>query len=67
MAANLHATTHYPVLLTIGRLIQLLAHVVGAVGLVFDSQVGKIGTVSPTARHCCDVSSELYCVVPEMS
>ena len=27
----------------------------------FDSWTGQIGTVSPTARHRCDVSSELCC------
>ena len=38
-------------------LAQLLnAQVIGAEGLGFDSRDGQIGTVSPTARHCCDVS-----------
>ena len=38
-------------------LAQLLsAQVIGAEGLGFDSQDSQIGTVSPTARHCCDVS-----------
>ena len=32
---------------------------IGAGGLGFDSRAGQIGTVSPTARHRCDVSSEL--------
>ena len=27
----------------------------------FDSRAGQIGTISPTARHRCDVSSELRC------
>ena len=41
-------------------LVQLLnAHAIGEDGLGFKSQVGQIGTVSPTARHRCDVSSEL--------
>ena len=43
----------------IGRLGQCQAHAVGAVGLVFDSRDDQIGTMSPTARHRCDVSSEL--------
>ena len=30
-------------------------------GLGFDSRTGQIGTVSPTTRHRCDVSSELCC------
>ena len=33
----------------------------GAVGLAFDSQACQIGSVSPTTRHRCDVSSELCC------
>ena len=37
------------------------AYAIGAGGLGFDSQAGKIVTVSPTARHRCDVSSELCC------
>ena len=41
-------------------LAQLLsAHALGAEGLEFQSRVGQIGTVSPTARHRCDVPSEL--------
>ena len=28
-------------------------------GLGFDSRASQIGTVSPTAHHWCDVSSEL--------
>ena len=41
-------------------LVQLLsAHAIGAEGLGFKSRVGEIGTVSPTARHRCDVSSDL--------
>ena len=41
-------------------LAQLLsAHAIGAEGLGFESQAGQIGTASPTARHRCDVSSEL--------
>ena len=43
-------------------LAQLLsAHVIGAGGLGFDSQADQIDTKSPTARHRCDVSSELCC------
>ena len=34
-------------------------HAIGAGGLGFDSRAGQIDTVSPTARHRCDVSSEL--------
>ena len=34
---------------------------IGAEGLTFDSRVGQIDTVSPTARHRCDISSELCC------
>ena len=34
-------------------------HAIGAGGLRFDSRAGQISTVSPTARHRCDVSSEL--------
>ena len=38
-------------------LAQLLSsQVVGAESLGFDSRDGQIGTVSPTARHRCDVS-----------
>ena len=37
------------------------SHAIGAVGLGFDSRVGQIGTVSPTARHRGDVFSELCC------
>ena len=33
----------------------------GAVSLGFNSRLVKSGTVSPTARHRCDVSSELCC------
>ena len=29
---------------------------IGAEGLGLDSWAGQIGTVSPTARQCCDVS-----------
>ena len=36
------------------------AHAIGAGGLGFKSRAGQIGTVSPTARHCCDVSPKLY-------
>ena len=35
------------------------ARAIGAGGLGFESRAGQIGTVSPTARHRCDVSSEL--------
>ena len=35
------------------------AHAIDAGGLRFTSRVGQIGTVSPTARHRCDVSSQL--------
>ena len=31
---------------------------IGAGSLRFHTPAGQIGTVSPTARHCCDVSSE---------
>ena len=37
----------------------LYAHAIGAVGLGFKSRVGLVGTVSRTARHGCDVISEL--------
>ena len=41
-------------------LAQLLsAHAIGTGGLRFDSGAGQISTVSPMARHRCDVSSEL--------
>ena len=41
-------------------LAQLLStHISGAGGLGFNSRAGQIGTVSPTARHPCDVSAEL--------
>ena len=41
-------------------LAQLLSvHVLGAGGLGFDSRAGQIGVVLPTARHRCNVSSEL--------
>ena len=41
-------------------LAQLLgAHAIGAGGLGFKSRVGLVGTVSRTARHRCDVLSEL--------
>ena len=35
------------------------AHAIGAVGLGFKSRVGLVGTVFRTARHRCDVPSEL--------
>ena len=39
---------------------QLLSvHAIGAGGLGFKYRVGQIDTMSPTARHRCDVSSEL--------
>ena len=41
-----------------GWLGQLL---IGEGGLVLDSRASQIGTVSSTARHLCDVSSELCC------
>ena len=34
----------------------LSAQAIGAEGVGFDSRAGQIGTVSPTARHRCDVS-----------
>ena len=34
---------------------------IGAGGLRFEYQVGQIGTVLSTARHRCDVFSELRC------
>ena len=37
----------------------LSEHALGAGGLGFKSRVGQIGTVSPTARHHCDVPSKL--------
>ena len=41
-------------------LAQLLsAQAIGAGGLGLNFRAGQIGTVSPTARHRCDVSSEL--------
>ena len=41
-------------------LAQLLsAHAIGARGQGFKSRVGLVGTVSRTARHRCDVLSEL--------
>ena len=41
-------------------LAQLLgANAIGAGGLGLKSRVGQIGTVSPTARHRCDIPSEL--------
>ena len=41
-------------------LAQLLnACAIGAGGLEFNARAGQIGTVSPTARHRFDVSSEL--------
>ena len=41
-------------------LAQLLsAQAIGVEGPGFKSRVGQIGTVSPAARHLCDVSSEL--------
>ena len=33
----------------------------GAAGFGFDYRTGQSGTVSPTARHRCNVSSELCC------
>ena len=36
-----------------------LKHAIGAGDLKFDSRIGQINTVSPTARHRCDGSSEL--------
>ena len=35
------------------------AQIIGAGGLGFKSRTGQINTVSPTARHRCDVSSDL--------
>ena len=41
-------------------LAQLLStQAIGAAGLRLDSRVGQIDTMSPTARHRCDVSSKL--------
>ena len=43
-----------------GPLVQsVTAHVIIAVDLGIDTRVGQIGTVSPAARHSCDVPSEL--------
>ena len=36
------------------------ADAIGAGDLGLNSRAGQIGTVSPTARHRCEVSSELY-------
>ena len=45
------------------RLAQLLSahayHAIGVGGLGFKFRTGQMGTVSPTARHRCDVSSVL--------
>ena len=42
------------------HLAQLLsAHAIGAGDLRFELRVGQISTMSPTARHRCDVPSEL--------
>ena len=46
-------------ILTIALAQLLSAHATAAGGLGFKSRVGQIGAVSPTARHCCDVPSEL--------
>ena len=41
------------------------AHAINEGGLGFESQARQIGTVSSTACHLCNVSSELYamCIV----
>ena len=44
----------------------LSAQAIGAEGLGFDSRDGQIGTVSPTARHLCDVSVFPRRYVPEI-
>ena len=40
-------------------LVTISEQAIGAEGLGFDSRASQIGTVSPTARHRCDVFSEL--------
>ena len=44
-----------------GRLARLPSARYRCGSLGFDSRTGQIGTVSPTTRHRCDVSSELCC------
>ena len=56
--------SNYSISITLSLLKRLLAqllsaHAFGAGGLGFKSPVGQIGSASPTARHRCDVSSEL--------
>ena len=38
-----------------------LVHAIGGGDLEFDSWIGQISTVPPTAHHCCNVSSMLCC------
>ena len=47
--------TAFQLVKALGVVVQDIAN--GAGGREFDSSPGQIGTVSPTAPHCCDVSS----------
>ena len=42
------------------RLVISQAHSIGGLGLGFDTRAGQIDIWSPTTRHRCDVSSELF-------